>query len=60
MLPDFWQDTENAAKIQQEISGIKEEIQDLEVIKKDLEDLKVLQDEELKVELEKKIEKQEF
>ena len=60
MSPDFWQDTEKASKVQQKISEIKEEIGSLEVIKKDLEDLKILQDEGLRVELEKKIDKQEF
>ncbi|MCX6722233.1 MAG: peptide chain release factor 2 [Candidatus Staskawiczbacteria bacterium] len=60
LLPDFWQDTEKASKIQQEISEIKEEIESLEQIKKDFEDFKVLQDDNSKKELEKKIEKQEF
>jgi len=60
MSPDFWQDTEKASKVQQKISELKEEVGNLEVIKRDLEDLKVLQDEGLRVELEKKIDKQEF
>ena len=60
MAPDFWNDSENAGKIQQEISELKEEIESLKIIKKDLEDLKVLQDEKLRKELEKKIEKLEF
>jgi len=60
LAPDFWNDSENAGKIQQEISELKEEIESLKIIKKDLEDLKVLQDEKLRKELEKKIEKLEF
>ncbi len=58
--PDFWKDSENAGKIQQEISEIKEEIAGLEEMKKNLEDLKILPDEKLQKELENKIEKQEF
>ena len=58
--PNFWNDTEHAGKVQQEISEIKEEIEALEIIKKDFEDFKILHDENLKKELEKKVEKQEF
>ena len=57
---DFWNNTESAAEVQQEISEIKNEIESIEELKKDLDDLKVLQDEGLRKELEKKIEKQEF
>jgi peptide chain release factor 2 len=60
LKPDFWQDSENAAKIQQEISEIKNEIEDLEKLKTGLEELKILQDGELEEELEEKIQKQEF
>ena len=60
MEPNFWNDTENAAKIQQEISEIKEEIKNLEDIRKEFEDFKILQDDKSKKELEEKIEKQEF
>jgi peptide chain release factor 2 len=66
LKPDFWKDTENASKIQREISEIKEEIESLEKIEKDLEDLKILQSfdsaqDKFSVEnLEKEIEKQEF
>ena len=42
---DFWQDNENAAKVQQEISGIKEEIEAIEKIEKDLEVLEIETDE---------------
>jgi len=65
-MPDFWKDTENASKIQQEISEIKDEIESLEEIKKDLEDFKILQSfgtaqDKFSLEnLEKKIKKQEF
>ncbi|HQK64097.1 MAG TPA: PCRF domain-containing protein, partial [Candidatus Staskawiczbacteria bacterium] len=37
LRPDFWQNPEEAAKIQQEISGIKEEIDDLEKIEIELQ-----------------------
>ena len=60
LKPNFWDDSENAGKIQQEISEIKNEIASLEKIKKDLEDLKVLQDEKLEKQLEAEIKKQEF
>ena len=60
LKPDFWQDNENAARIQQEISEIKNEIDDLEKLKTDLEELIILKDEKLEKELEKKIQKQEF
>ncbi len=64
---DFWNDTENAANIQQEISALKEEMASVEEIKKDLEYLEVLQDEETEPAFAKsygeamdKIKKQEF
>ena len=60
MKPDFWEDTEHAGQVQQEISAIKEEIENLEEIKKELEDFKILNDGKLKEKLEEKIEKQEF
>ena len=60
MESDFWQDTEHAGKVQQEISEIKNEIEDLEELKKKLEEFEILQDEDLKKELEAKIQKQEF
>jgi peptide chain release factor 2 len=72
LKPDFWQDTDNAAKVQQEISDIKEEIETIERIKKDLKDIVDLgkisgQDESFAKDagnklkdLESQVEKQEF
>jgi len=60
MLPNFWQDTENAAKVQREISQIKEEIQSVEDIKKDLESFDAGQDKFSLESLEKRIDKLEF
>jgi peptide chain release factor 2 len=60
LKPDFWENNQKASEVQQEISEIKGEIENLEEIKKGLEEIKILQDETLKKELEKKIEKQEF
>ena len=60
MKTDFWNDPENAGKIQQEISEIKNEIESVEKIEKDLQDFEILQDNNLLVEIEKKIDKQEF
>ena len=60
IAPDFWKNSESAAKIQQEISGIKEEVEAIEKIEKDLQDLDVLMDEKLETKIEKQIEKQEF
>jgi len=60
LKPDFWQNNQEAAKVQQEISELKEEIEAVEKIEKDLEDLAVLQDKNLEKEIEKEIEKQEF
>lgn len=67
-MPDFWQDTEKAGKIQQEISETKEETAGIRKIENDLQELKVLsQDDSLKSEIENRleilkelIEKQEF
>ena len=42
LKPDFWQDTEAAAKVQQEISETKEELEIFEKVRKDLSDLKEL------------------
>jgi peptide chain release factor 2 len=41
MKPDFWNDTENAAKISQEISEIKEEIEAVEELKNNLDEEKL-------------------
>jgi peptide chain release factor 2 len=60
LKPNFWQDSENAAKVQQEISGIKEEVETLEKIEKELEELEILQDKKLEKELDEKLAKQEF
>ena len=64
MKPDFWQNPEEAAKVQQEISGIKEEIEALEKIEIELqiaEDLdkteKELEKQELKTYLSGKYDK---
>jgi peptide chain release factor 2 len=54
LKPDFWKDNENATKVQQEISGIKEEVETLEKIEIELQ---VAEDLE---KIEKEIEKQEF
>jgi peptide chain release factor 2 len=54
LKPDFWQDNENATKVQQEISAIKEEIETLEKIEIELD---VAEDLE---KTEKDIEQQEF
>lgn len=40
---DFWQDHGNAAKISQEISELKEEIEKCQLLKKELQDLKELE-----------------
>ncbi|MCX6724117.1 MAG: peptide chain release factor 2 [Candidatus Staskawiczbacteria bacterium] len=58
--PEFWDDSENAGKVQQEISEIKNEIESLEEIKKELEELKILEDESLIKSIQEKLEKQEF
>ena len=58
--PDFWNDTENAANVQQEISDIKGEIESVKEIEKGLEEFEILQDENFLKELEKKLERQEF
>ncbi|MDO8486602.1 MAG: peptide chain release factor 2 [Candidatus Staskawiczbacteria bacterium] len=42
-LPDFWKDTEIAKQTQQEISSIKEEIENIEKIKKELEEIEALE-----------------
>ena len=60
LKPDFWQEPKNAARVQQEISEIKNEIEDLEKIKTGLEELKILHNDDLAKELEGKIQKQEF
>jgi len=60
LAPDFWNDPQSAVKVQQEISELKNEIENLEEIKKDLEDFKILQDESSGKTLEEKISKQEF
>jgi peptide chain release factor 2 len=60
LKPDFWNDNENASKVQQEISSIKEEITSVEKIEKDLQDFEILQDEKLLEVIEKEIDKQEF
>lgn len=60
LKPDFWKNTELAAKVQQEISELKQETEEIRNIEKDLEDLNVLQDEKLAKELAEKIAKQEF
>jgi len=68
LKPDFWNDTENAGKVQQEISDMKEEIGGVKKIENELQELKILgQDDSLKLEIEEKletleelIEKQEF
>jgi peptide chain release factor 2 len=54
MKSDFWNNTETAAKIQQEISGLKEEIEAIEKIEIELELAENLE------KTEKHIEKQEF
>lgn len=58
LSPNFWEDSDNAAKVQQEISNIKEEIDIIEGIEKDLKELKELEkiseDEDIKEELDKK------
>lgn len=56
---NFWQDRENATKVQEEMSAIKEDIETIEKIKNGLDDLKTLeemseQDEALKLEAEEK------
>lgn len=64
----FWNDIENAAKVQQEISDLKNEVEEVQRIDKELQELKILsQDESLNAEidnrliiLEKSIDKQEF
>ena len=60
MKPDFWQDSENAGKVSQEISNVKEEIESVEKIKKDLEEFEILKDESILGRIEKDIKKQEF
>jgi len=68
LKPNFWDEQENAKKVQQEISGIKEDIEGVKKIEEELAELKILgQDEDLKAEVEKRInelkelvEKQEF
>jgi peptide chain release factor 2 len=60
LKPEFWNDNEAAAKVQQEISAIKEEIGSVEEIEKGLEEFEILNDNEFLKELEEKIEKQEF
>jgi len=68
LKPNFWNDTENAGKVQREISEIKEEIEGIKKIEKELQELKELsQDDSLKLEigekleiLKKLVEKQEF
>ena len=68
LKPDFWQDTDIAGQVQQEISELKEEVEGIKIIENDLQELKVLgQDDSLKLEigekleiLKKLIEKQEF
>jgi peptide chain release factor 2 len=71
-LPDFWKDSQKAAAVQQEISLIKEDIEEIESAEKDLLDLESFEkfsseDKEMESDiekkeeaLEKKIEKQEF
>ncbi len=71
-MPDFWKDPQKAAAVQQEISLIKEETEEIESTEKDLLDLEsfeklLLEDKEMDPEIEKKrgavekkIEKQEF
>lgn len=64
----FWNDAENAAKVQQEISDLKNEVGAIQIIDRELQELKILsQDESLNNEiysrliiLEKSIDKQEF
>ncbi|MBX4201265.1 peptide chain release factor 2, partial [Candidatus Parcubacteria bacterium] len=36
--PDFWNDQKKAAKISQEVSGLKEELQTIEAIEKEFKD----------------------
>jgi len=68
LAPDFWKDTDGAAKVQQEISGIKEETEGIRKIENELQELKILnQDGNLKNEIGDKlkilselIDKQEF
>ena len=60
MKPDFWQDSETAGKVSQEISNVKEEIESVEKIKKDLEEFEILKEESILARIEKDIEKQEF
>ena len=68
LKPDFWNDSEKAGKVQQEISEIKEEVEGIKKIENELQELKVFsQDDSLKSEIGKKletlkelIEKQEF
>ncbi len=63
--PDFWNDTQKAAQVGQQISALKEELETIEAIKKELADLKELgslgQVDETAIDaLKKKIEKEEF
>jgi len=60
VTPDFWNDNENASKVQQEISEVKNEVEGVEKIEKDLQDFEILQDENLLNEIEREIDRQEF
>jgi peptide chain release factor 2 len=56
LSPDFWQDTEKAGNIQQEISNIKDEVAGIKKIDAELQELKLFnKDESLKTEVENKI-----
>jgi peptide chain release factor 2 len=65
---DFWKDQESAAQISQELSQMKEEVDDFEKIKNDLNDLAVLSEEmeedesleEETIKLKERLDKKEF
>ena len=56
LSPNFWEDTEKAGNIQQEISDIKDEVTGIKKIDNELQELKLFnKDESLKTEVESKI-----
>lgn len=63
--PNFWNDQQEAARVSQAISSLKEELEVVESLKKELQDLKELSelgqiDESAITALKKKVEKEEF
>jgi peptide chain release factor 2 len=58
--PDFWQNKEKAIKINQELTSLKKEVEEMEELELELEELKEKFDEKRAEELEKKLKKKEL